>query len=814
MPLNSGTVPVNEQSITGVTDAPSTTVFSDDAGIVVGEIQKPISLSASYYAHNHSVVGNDIQTFMAKPRILTKGIFQTTDVSTSFLPFHLPKEQINTPIYMDKLRGYFGFRATTVFTIQFNATRFQQGRYMLTWVPLAGSRYSSASIPGLTWVDQHSATLTQRTQLPRVEFDLACDTSAQLKIPFASALDFYPLASILHVDNPSTWGVMRIYPYSALQAVAGPNTASYTVWVHFEDLELIGPSVPQDSAVEFQANNITSSTKRRNPSEQEAAKAGVGPISSIAFQVAKAARFFNPIPVLGDYTSSLSWVADIVGNAASVFGWNAPINLAPVTRVVRANIPYASNLNKVDMSFPLSLDCSNMVSVTPGFGGTNADELDIVHLASIPFWNYSFTFDAASVVDSLLYSFYVSPGDNIKTEAYGTWTAKHMGPLQYLSTKFMYWRGSIRYRLKFVKTEFHSGRLSISYTPIDPRTTEILIPGVSSTDYVFRDIIDLRETSEFEFVVPYISSTPYKPCSDNAWTRLGEIKIYVVDQLVAPDTVPQTIPVFIEMSGGPDIEFAMVANKSYTPVADIVYQADDIECSLASKMIGTAKPGTFQLDTSQAAIGERVVSLRSLLKRFYAIEQYSEKVANKYATILPFCFQTTSPAGLLTQVNFKNDLLGELTSMYAFSRGGVRLKYIPLQAMTQGLIGFIDWSVIDPDEGIDIVTYSTQTFGNSDVPVSGIMALSTYVVSPNVENFLEVQVPQYSYTQSRSNVTLAVSDAHRYVTGTKTITPPFAVTFTGIAEYSTNRPDLDGSFIRAAADDFNLSLFVSIPPMI
>jgi hypothetical protein len=378
----------------------------------------------------------------------------------------------------------------------------------------------------------------------------------------------------------------------------------------------------------------------------------------------------------------------------------------------------------------------------------------------------------------------------------------------------MYWRGSIRYRLKFVKTEFHSGRLSISYTPIDPRTTEILIPGVSSTDYVFRDIIDLRETSEFEFVVPYISSTPYKPCSDNAWTRLGEIKIYVVDQLVAPDTVPQTIPVFIEMSGGPDIEFAMVANKSYTPVADIVYQADDIECSLASKMIGTAKPGTFQLDTSQAAIGERVVRLRSLLKRFYAIEQYSEKVANKYATILPFCFQTTSPAGLLTQVNFKNDLLGELTSMYAFSRGGVRLKYIPLQAMTQGLIGFIDWSVIDPDEGIDIVTYSTQTFGNSDVPVSGIMALSTYVVSPSVENFLEVQVPQYSYTQSRSNVTLAVSDAHRYVTGTKTITPPFAVTFTGIAEYSTNRPDLDGSFIRAAADDFNLSLFVSIPPMI
>jgi hypothetical protein len=59
---------------------------------------------------------------------------------------------------------------TLKFTIAVNADPFQQGRYILAWVPLAGAAHDGTKY-GLT-INQKLCSLVQRTTVPHVEIDL------------------------------------------------------------------------------------------------------------------------------------------------------------------------------------------------------------------------------------------------------------------------------------------------------------------------------------------------------------------------------------------------------------------------------------------------------------------------------------------------------------------------------------------------------------------------------------------------------------------------------------------------------------------
>lgn len=818
-PLNSGTFPTHGKEVGGQDpNSNNTTSFQNDAVGVTAEMVDPTGITPAYYNASESYVSQTIPEFLGKPMLVQKGTMAPTDTTTTFTGFVVPNASFTgNNLYLEKSKGYLGFRATTVITLQVNASRFQQGLYMLTYVPIGGSRYS-VNLEGNYWVDSHSSSLTARTQLPHVNLDVNCDTSVTLRIPFSSTLDYFPFSSLPDTNDYGAWGYARIYPYVPLSTDVTSPDCNYAIWMHFEDVELIGPSVPQ--TVEYQAGEITRRVKKKNvnPSEKEAQSGSVGPISSVAFSVAKAARYLTPIPMLADFAGPVSWAADIVGNVASVFGWSAPINLAPVGRMIRANAPYATNVTKVDNSFPLSLEPSNMVEILPGFGATNRDELDIVNFASIPFYNYTFTWSTATATGTELLSWNVSPADNIKTQVYGTQTAYLFGPCQYLAMKFQYWRGSMRYNFKFVKTEFHSGRISISYTPYESRSVKSIINSEEATNWTLREVVDVREANEFELIVPYISSTPYK-VTKNDDGYMGQISIRVVDELIAPDSVSNSITCVVEMSAGPDIEYAGVSNVPFTPVSIVTYQSamDTSPCALNSVVIGNASTPKFQLETSKAAIGERVTNLRALLKRFYPIiEEVAVQPVGSITSIFPWSFAVAGyAAGVPDEqpIAYSNDLLGELTSFFMYGRGGVRLKYLMPGDTAVNVQGFLQ--TVDSTSNLfpSLVYRNSALIDGSSKVNSYISSRNNYVYSNDGENLLEVQVPQYHFTHSRNNACLAVGDFSpvylRMTTGTTT--PRLAVSVCSRDDTST--ADMNGAFMRAAADDFNLSFFVSIPPL-
>nr|UNY42019.1 MAG: polyprotein 2 [Picornavirales sp.] len=757
---------------------------------------------------------------MAKPFEIAAGSFSLTDTASSFTVWDFPYSLLSNTLYHRKLQGYLGFRGTLCIKLQVNAERFQCGRYMVCAVPVGGAGFTSKL---LDYFNIHAATLVQRTQLPHTEIDLATQTSCELRLPFLQTADFYSIPRM----NPGTpdpydgraanW-MVQIFPYSKLDSVSGSTTCKYTLWAHYEDVELLGQATP----VELQSGAKTFS-------EKEAASVGVGPVQSTAVKVSKAASYLTPVPVIGAFASQLGWVSDIVANVASVFGWSKPNNLEQQHRYKITNAQYATNVDNVDMSLPLSLSVKNSVK-TMTLGMTDQDELDFSYLAGIPSWQQTATWNTAQTEDTQIMLLRVSPYCNnsytssVYQTTVGGQTFSHLTPAQYLGTKFQLWRGSVIFKFKFVKTEFHSGRLSFDFNPKTAGDAGRLVPD-SLAPYVYRDIVDIRSLTEYTVEIPYISDVPYctTDLSNTSFDNFfGLLDVRVIDPLVAPDSVPSSIKILVEVSMGKDVEYAVVNVKGTNTLPQIELQSG----LSTSTVIGGSQPKTYQLETSQLAIGERISSLRTLLKRFEPL--YRERVTLEngavFTTVYPFGAQyvSTSP-GIYFGTN--NDLYSELAFMFAFSRGGVRFKFAGAVDGERSVVAKYFYC------GTSYNVSSIHNTGTTPVPNvwaqdDVFMRNSNYVVETiSPSKWIEVSIPQYSRAHSRCNLIYSFGDGAGPSDQLRARPSRVGLTdnmFLQVSEYLpsatssaawSSRPPLYLSVFRAGAEDTNFSCFVSIPPM-
>jgi len=277
----------------------NTTNFHNDAGIRDTTLDEQLDLSPRFYKNPEQMTQTDLAFYLGRPTRIQTDNLTNSDTATTFGALAMPKAMLTLPIYADKPRGRYGFRATMVFRLVVNAERFQQGRYMLTYCPLGGSRYGTSQ-KGNAWVNKHSATLVQRSQLPKVEFDLATDTEVTLRIPYASIHDFFQFSWCNDATGPGTWGVLRLYPYEKLVSASGSTECDYTIYGHFEDIEFVGFST---LAITPQSGSLTRTEQKKNQ---------VGPVESVAIKIKKASTYLTPVPLLTNFASSVGWAADIV----------------------------------------------------------------------------------------------------------------------------------------------------------------------------------------------------------------------------------------------------------------------------------------------------------------------------------------------------------------------------------------------------------------------------------------------------------------------------------------------------------------------
>jgi len=780
-----------------------TTTFINDKESRLVEKPHQASISSLLTSNSYQNAEQNIKDFLSKPIRLASGAFATTDAGNTIIAQHIMATIAASSqfgVWTSKLKGFYAARFTMVFRMVVNATRFQQGRYILAFCPSGGV----GGPPAESWFVSHSAKLLQVVQQPHAELDISTETEVVLKIPFTMNQTAIPITTFFSGEGLWDLGCLYLRPYSALVAASGSSSADYTIYLSLEDVELYGAAT-QSGASRVPRNG--KSKKRGNISNVEQDQMGVGPFETGFKGLSLVSDSLSKIPLLSQFAGTAKWASDYAAGVCSKFGWCKPTDICPVTKTKRMIFPNFSNVDGADTSQVLALSQENIVEVCEGFSGSDLDEMNFSYLTSIQNYYGTFSFATTNNSGDLLQTINLAPADN---HMFDTWsdhqTVKAMGTLNFVSSFHEFYRGSLIVKLKFVKTEFHSGRIAVAFFPLYGVTPVSYTYDDSA--YVNRVILDLRENNEIEFLIPYISTAPYRDVND----PYGFIKIFCVDPLIAPNTVSSSISCIVELYGSNELEFAVPKYNNATLYLPTATQSGGDRIS-AKEYVGLKKLGESTFDeivSSANCIGEKIVSFRSLIKRPFLWTRYNANshVDGSYQQLAYIPFQLTRSYWTGSEINNTgySDMIDQLASCYALSRGGVRHKLVSdtgsqTVIITQLLPTFNNSGII-PGYGSNPVG-KIHNYGTLSVDSAIYGNCATAISRPDLTGGIEVQIPQYQVNHSRVNA-MCINPSGSYYNDIRYGAPNLNV----LLNFAQND---SGNVFRAGADDYSLGCFVSIP---
>jgi hypothetical protein len=746
-----------------------------------------------------------IVRFLQKPVRITSGTLTSTDTRSVFSVYEWYHPLTSSSMYSDKIAGVQGFKADLVITLQVNANPFQQGKYILWYCS-----YGGACANKNAWFKMHTFSIVQILQLPHVIIDVNTETSVQLVVPWRSSYSNYYINSSFDT-NP---GCFSIYPYSPLDSTVGSTDASFTLWANYDNILLstVG-SLQMGKSKKVSGRDIL--TQEQEEPDRT--------ISRTLAVVSKATGTMASIPLLSSVAGPLTWATDAASKIAYALGYSKPnITSAPM-RIVRNSFPYLAVSDAPSAEEPLSLTAGNHVGFFPESFGTKVDEMSIQFLKTIPNYVGSYEWDTINVVGDSIASFSVCPVLSKFSQSDGAVSVTSIGPLTFLSKCFNYWRGSLIFKFSFVKTGFHSGRLVFAFQPYDVTLSSPVASTLTTTDFMLRTIVDIREKSEVEITIPFLHSAPWQQCRyDNG--EIGALRVYVLDPLVAPDSVPSTITMKVTITGGPDLAFAAPKNIEYVPVVPSAVQMGIVPRTISQcQMNSSASPGQIDLKSTtiggivpnrpfyiaeELCQGETVPSIRMLLKRRGYLQSGASlaTVAELYI-IAPFAnywytSNGTTIAGSANNVT--RDFYSMFSSIYSMSRGGIRLRIMSQPSSSANV--YISLDHVDSNAGnvSNVWTLSSTTTESDLILKSGNQGQA--FSNAAATTIPGVFVPGHTRTVNRPNASQFMTSSTS-LSYSKGETAPAQVYFYYNAASGTN------SFMhRAGADDCGFGDFVSIPP--
>jgi hypothetical protein len=749
---------------------------------------------------------HELKNILARPTLVNTFNWSTASIAATPLLTNLsfPSAFLTNVMIANKVSGFLGFKGKLILTLQINPERFHQGRLIMNWFPQ--NTYATGSRVAVS-----NNRLVYSTQLPNVQFDCATNSTVQLEVDYVSPTVAYDL-----IDGEGQMGGVSVIVYSPLVTVLGATTLTCKLWAHYEDVTLAFPLRPQSMKTAVVRRNLV-----KTKTEMEEVAAGIGPISSILAATSIYADALKGVPLLSSIVAPVSWASAILARAASSFGFSKPMISAPQHRVVSSKFPYSMNSTGTDSSQNLGMFADTKVADYPNFGATNVDELSIHYVTQVPSHLISFNWSNGSLTDTLLFSTQLSPNVMVTTRTFGGTVVVDPSPIFYISNMFQLWRGSYTFNIKFVKTEFHSGRLIFAYEP-NPVNN---LPTTLNCNYMYKEILDLRTSNEFSITVPYISVHPYLEVQGTLQeTASGRVWLFIETPLQAPTTVASSIDIIMEVAAGPDFEVAVPVSPIWVPVTfsggplpNIVAPGKDLEVDLSeekeafyAQALGTnVMPNQTQtsdgkvingeidsggLTPSMLCIGERVLSIRQLLKR--SILYYSREQAGALNDMI-FSPQLISVCsiGTLGAVNSPPVLIDNINYfglLYRYHRGGINIRFYTNETGQNNFAG-----TINPKS--DVLAFPTNA--------SSIISDTTNPVAfgtSSIGGGVEINVPNYSrwpfnpiYEQTSLSSTTPLPFAANNLVRVKSsqnITTPF--------------------IFRQAADDFSFGYFIGTVPMI
>lgn len=741
----------------------------------------------------------DLKEYFRRPIIISTGTLPTTRGNIFTYDLKRSNTVASFTNGLARLSGVFGVRFTTVFTIVVAATPFHQGVINMSFDYVSGNRSSDP---------------TTSTNLPHVRLDVAESTMAQLKIPFLASFEFIELAGA-----ESSWGRFAVNSLLGTPLPTGITAPTYKLFMHLEDLELM-------SAVPFNTATLTVNSGRVVGAQTSELEDEAYPFSGTLSSASRTLRMASrAIPMLRGLMDTPAWLLEKTSGAVRSFGYSRPTVRESVVKMLPGYTAGEHNVDVPSSAMVVGPFSGNTLATNGQLGGTDVDEMALSYVLSQ--WSQCTvgTLTTAQTYSTPIIRIAISPltmwfrnrigqstsGNRIPPQSQATVTnCFQPTTLMAVASAFRTWRGSFEFRITFAKTKFHAGRLMLNFTPTIVGTlpssgaVSITYPydGTNLAPSGLTTTFDLKDSNVVSFVCPYTSSKPFL----NFEETFGNFTVSILDPLVGPATVNQSIDYMVEVRAAPGFELAVPITNRWPPITS----GTTVAYTQSGRTVSA--PGvvseTYKSDVSKDTIGESINSIKQLIQ----IPKYSNcgaTAAGAYnSTIIFPWFYCYNPGVVPAPTAFPREsfgLPGFFSTFYAFANGSTETNVFTFGG--NGAIVDVRNIEVAGNKFPDATT-STYTdgawSGNARVFAGGPYAL-------------HFKMPAYqNYKRIYSSALNGIQWAPRF--GTGTTSPTFATAFgpSSAAVLSVTVPTgatpVQTVITRQAGDDARLAFYRGPPP--
>jgi hypothetical protein len=795
---------------------------------------------------------SELASFLMRPtRILTAnwGTGASGAINTTFNPWKLFFENATIA---DKIRYYNNLSCKLHVKFVVNGNSFLYGRVLVSYEPL--HTLSQIPLANITFTDYIA-----RSQRPMFMLNPMTNEGGTMELPFMFPQNYMSIPGAEWDDM----GEITLSDLVSLEHATGlSGAASVTVYAWASDVVLTTPT-----ALESQSKNISSGKKKKKKKNtmtttksSKSDEYGMGIISKPASAIAAGAGWLANIPAIAPYARATQMVASGIGQAASLFGYSRPnVIEGPCTTKLVSTSPFA-NTDRHDTVMKVSLDSKQELTIDPRVTGAPGDDhMGIYELIQKESLLTQFSWDlptaGGNVVGDQLFAANVTPTLSATANSGNT---VYMTPMTWISQMFQFWHGPIKFRFQVVASNFHKGRLLITYDPNQfTDTTE---------NRVYSEVVDISETTDFEVEIgwgnprpwlnvgtvgqplgtlfeEYVNDDTILPFSDGRSN--GQLAVTVLNELTTPgdEATAPGITVNVWVCAGDSMRLAVpigtrIQDMSILPLESqslLISHSDAGVDAKTDKSSQENKPGeTMTMNVNaestndhymEVFYGEHVVSLRDLFRRYvYAMPWEILGSTDAYNTtylftkVFPY-YRGAMPSGVAGVYNYTGtDVqsysvnpcctipLTYCAPAYMAWRGGIRKKLINntdtlMNTMVQGVTRK-PYSAVAPGWRNEIYQNVIDVTRRSEMARESFAGQELTVVRNT--GMLEVEFPYYQRNRFSSpriyKPREIQSDSYEYV------------------QISSNAGSTSGedNFLHeyvSTAEDFTLIYFINVPTM-
>lgn len=783
----------------------------------------------------------DLAEFLRRPVRIWSFTWLETDTAGTVYPVQPWREFFNDARIRYKLNNFAYIRCNLKLKILINASPFYYGAMLASYNPMQTLNGNYVPLSGVTPPN----ILIPYSQRPRAWIYPQNSEGATMTLPF------FHYKNWLRINKAQDFfdmGEIDFFVYAALAQANGVTGSGVTVQVYAwaEDVELAGATV----GLSMQSGKVTSIPAGKDEYD--------GPVSGPASAVANIAGRLSGAPVIGKFATAAQVGASAIARVSSMFGYSNP----PVISDSRGMKPQAFPvMSSPEISFPsekLALDPKNELSIDRSIVGLpSQDELAISYLAQKESYLCQTTWDAADAVDKILFSSHIAPigffaSETIPVKANGQQV--YHTPLSWLSCMFNSWRGDVIFRFKVVASQYHKGRLRISWDPQGYAAENIYTDAVSAT-VVQTAIIDIGKDTDVEFRIPYNQATSFLRQAVNfvpgsqgwsvsatpTWNMVdtaanGVLTLRVLTTLTGPISTAN-IPIMVFVRGAENMEFANpgFTDSNYWSSFDMQSGSPtDIPIGDQPTEIVAGKVSSPDNQINLSSMGEKVESLRTVLARpnYYYTYGGTSNTTDDHVSIA--ITQNKLPMGFGFDLYGKNFAVGQYDPLSHFKFNFVKQTAIDwILSAFIGVRGSTHWIIQadSPDyvNNIRVFRRPNEAFTSYDVTttlfnnlgVAGVARSANLVFQNGMSGLaltnqrtqagISVVVPQYSNlkfisanAQDRSNAA-TVYDQQAYEAFTTQIC------FNGKSSNAGKAPLIH--FFVGAGNDFTPVFWLNAPAL-